>query len=133
MLTPMVSPSSSDPEPPLDPEMERVAVKLRRLLMVSGLIMAAGLVAVFAAIFYRLSQSDAPPPAPPAAVASPVAGSLDGPVDLTVAIPPGATIENVTLEGARLLLTVRLQGDGYQILVVDLPSGRIEKRVNATP
>ena len=38
--------------------MERVQRKLRRLLAVSGLIMVAGLVAVFAAIFYRLSVAD---------------------------------------------------------------------------
>jgi hypothetical protein len=116
--------SDSDSEAPLNPEMDRVARKLRRLLAVSGLIMAAGLIAVFAAIFYRLAQREGPPDPPPAATA-PIAG----PVDLDVAIPAGAVLRGASLAGDRLVLTLDLADGSAAVWIVRLADGGIDKRV----
>ena len=98
--------------------MERVQRKLRRLLAVSGLIMVAGLVAVFAAIFYRLSVADK---------AMPMAAS-----DLQVALPAGAELLSATATGDRLTLVTRGADGGTEIRVVDLSTGRPVSTVTLT-
>lgn len=98
--------------------MERVQRKLRRLLAVSGLIMVAGLVAVFAAIFYRLSVADK---AMPKAVA-----------DLQVPLPAGAELQSASATGDRLTLVIAAPGGATEIRVVDLATGRTVSTVRLT-
>ena len=130
MVVPDMTASDSDPDVPLDPEMARVERKLRRLLAVSGLIMAAGLVAVFAAIFYRLAQrAEPPPPEPPAAATAPAPVPLAGPAELDLAIPAGAVLRGAALAGDRLLVTLDLADGSAAVWIVRLADGGIEKRV----
>lgn len=120
--------TTSDPNPdseaPLDPEMARVARKLRGLLAVSGLIMAAGLIAVFAAIFYRLAQREEPPDTPPLATQP-----LAGPIDLDVALPAGAMLRGTALAGDRLVVTLDLADGSAAVWIVRLADGGIDKRI----
>ncbi|MEM8811675.1 MAG: DUF6476 family protein [Pseudomonadota bacterium] len=48
----------SDQEEPLDPATQRVQARLKRLLLISGLTMGLGLVAVFLALLYRIGVFD---------------------------------------------------------------------------
>ena len=106
------------PDQELDPAMERVQRKLRRLLAVSGLIMVAGLVAVFAAIFYRLSVADK---AMPKAAA-----------DLEVALPAGADLQSASATGDRLTLVITAPDGATEIRVIDLVTGRVVSTVSLT-
>jgi hypothetical protein len=113
-------------EPPLDPAAERVRRKLARLLLGSLGVMVLGLVAVFAAILYRLSEvGDRADPA--------AARSGDAPVIAEVALPAGGTIASVSLEGGAILIHVALPGGGTQLLVVDAASGRVLTRLDVRP
>lgn len=87
--------------------MERVQRKLRKLLLVSSLIMVAGFVAVFAAIFYRISQDDGATPA----------------TDLAVEIPAGATIRSASATGDRITLVVDGADGKTSLHVFDATTG----------
>lgn len=87
--------------------MERVQRKLRKLLLVSSLIMVAGFVAVFAAIFYRISQDDAAAPA----------------TELAVEIPSGATVRSAAATGDRITLVVEGPDGKTSVHVFDAGSG----------
>jgi hypothetical protein len=109
------SPALDDPEePPLDPAVERVHQKMRGLLRVSTLVMAAGLIAVFAAILYRVTRSEDS--------ARPLG-------EVTVPAATGATIASASAAGDRLTLVVDEPGGGRQAVVVDLASGTVIARV----
>jgi hypothetical protein len=109
------SPALDDPEePPLDPAVERVHQKMRGLLRVSTLVMVAGLIAVFAAILYRVSSS----------------GDSGRPLgEVTVPAATGASIASASADGDRLTLVVDEPGGGRQAVVVDLASGTVIARV----
>jgi hypothetical protein len=107
-------------EAPLDPAQERLRRKLVRLLLVSGGIMFAGLIAVFAAIVYKVSEAGVPP-APREAQSA--AFSPSAPVDARIVVPPGYRIAGTELGGDRALLTLT-GADGETLLIlVDLASG----------
>ncbi|MEW5423284.1 DUF6476 family protein [Amorphus sp. 3PC139-8] len=96
------------PEPPLDPAMERVQRKLRKLVLVSGLIMAAGLVAVFAAILYRLSEAE----------------NRRAPATVTLDLPQGTTVQSATGTADRLTLVVESPDGKTSIVVFDAATGQ---------
>ena len=50
----MASPSFDDDEKPLDPAMLRVQAKMRRLMLIAGLTLGLGILAVFGAILYKI-------------------------------------------------------------------------------
>jgi hypothetical protein len=104
-------------EAPLDPAQERLRRKLVRLLLVSGGIMMAGLIAVFAAIVYKLGERGDEPRAP--------AGSLsaEAPVERAIRIPPGHRLIGATLDGERALLTLEAPDGSSLLLLVDLATG----------
>ncbi|WP_018700386.1 DUF6476 family protein [Amorphus coralli] len=115
----MTSPALEDrPEEKLDPAMERVQRKLRRLLAVSGLIMVAGLIAVFAAIFYRLSVMDKAMPQAPA--------------ETSVTLPAGSEVRSASSTGERLTLLVDAPDGASKVVIVDLATGRTVSTVTLT-
>ena len=93
-------------EPPLDPALERIQAKLRRLILVSGGTLMVGLLAVVFAVIFRVSRD-----ADPATWRS------------TVEIPAGAAVVATDVDGERLAVTVE-DGTGRRILVYDLATGR---------
>jgi hypothetical protein len=55
----MVNPDKQDDEEkPLDPAMARVQARLQRLILIAGLTLGVGILAVFLAIIYRITASD---------------------------------------------------------------------------
>jgi cytoskeletal protein RodZ len=55
----MVDPATENAEEkPLDPAMARVQVRLQRLMLIAGLTLGLGILAVFAAIVYRITAAD---------------------------------------------------------------------------
>ena len=108
-----------DGEAPLDPAAARLRAKLVRLLIVSGGIMMLGLIAVFAAIVYKLAErGDRLDPA------APIASELK--------IPAGSRILSTALDGDRALLTLAAPDGSTSLLLVDLRSGAVLGRYGVT-
>lgn len=62
----MAKPSFDDNDQPLDPAVARVEQRVRRLFLIATLTLGLGILAVFAAILYRIAASDATPEVPAA-------------------------------------------------------------------
>jgi hypothetical protein len=108
------SAGSAGDEKPLDPAVEAVRRKMARLLLGSFGVMVLGLIAVFAAIVYKLNTG--------------VAVSSDL-VEADIALPAGSQILSVSLDGPHMLIHAS-QPDNPRgrILVVETESGRIIRR-----
>lgn len=98
-------------EEPLDPQIEAVRKKMLRLLMVSSGIMVIGLMAVLAAIVYKINQStSALEPAPVA--------------EGTISMPNDAQILTSSLSRDRIMLTLRLS-DGRRVIRIHKLDGAL--------
>lgn len=106
--------SDFDDDEPLDPVLERVQRRLRRLMLVGGLTLALGLAAVFAAMVYRIAILDDK---------SDSAAETGQPL-AEVALPQGARLVSSALDGNRMLLVYEHAG-GTLALVVDIASGEV--------
>ena len=119
-------------EQPLDPAMERVRRKMIRLLAVSIGIMVVGLMAVLAAIVYKINQ-----PVPEVAVAvhqrvpgEPMGEALAGE---SITLDPGTRILSHNLSNNSLSLETRLADGTRQILVYDVATKRVVARIGEAP
>jgi hypothetical protein len=113
-----------DDEKPLDPAVERVQMKLRRLLMGSSLIMVLGFIAVFGALYYRITQtseSDDPVGSANNTVVPDIAASLALPSDLGVLI-------DVSLSRGQLVASFENGPDIYTVLIINRADGTIAER-----
>lgn len=118
-------------EQPLDPAMERVRRKMIRLLAVSIGIMVIGLMAVLAAIVYKINQP-AGGAAKPVAVrseapAQPLGDALSGEA---ITLDPGTRVLSHNLSGSMLSLETRLANGTRQILVYDVATKRVVARIS---
>ncbi len=95
-----------------------------RLLFVSGGIMILGLIAVFAAIVYKLAESGE-------GGASRL--SAASPADGHIAIPLGHRVVATALDGDRALLTLVAPDGTTSLLLVDLTSGAALGRYAVEP
>ena len=123
-----MAPSDEDEEKPLDPAVERVQAKLRRLILISGLTLGLGLLAVFLAILYRITTvADKAAEAPPAALVERA---------VEAALPAGAHLVSATTAGGRIALAYEHGGDTTLILI-DPASlaivGRLELKSGGSP
>jgi hypothetical protein len=101
-----------DDEPedkPLDPAVERIQARLRRLILISAATLGVGFLAVLVAVVFRVSTLDRRAPA-------------DG-WRSTLEIPAGARLVGTALDGERVALTVE-DAAGRRILVYELATGR---------
>ncbi|MCX5496522.1 DUF6476 family protein [Kaistia dalseonensis] len=103
---------------PLDPAVERIRQRLKRLILVSSATLLIGLVAVLAAVIYRVGHGGDKPALQPMAAEMVIPG----------AIPAGARVISSALDGTLLAVTVDM-GGSTRILVVDLTSGKIVRRI----
>ena len=123
-------------EQPLDPTMERVRRKMIRLLAVSIGIMVIGLMAVLAAIVYKINQ---PVPEAAAVGAGAVRQEIPGqPLDAAMAgesitLDPGTRILSHNLSDNTLLLETRRADGTRQILIYDLATKRVVARIAEAP
>jgi hypothetical protein len=86
----MLNPASDEQdEKPLDPAVARVQQRLQRLMLIAGLTLGFGILAVFLAIVYRISAMDdkAPEPAAPVAAVPPATIASPAPAVSTPAAP----------------------------------------------
>ena len=109
-------------EKPLDPEMERVRQKMVRLLVVSIGIMFLGVMAVLAGVVYKVMTPDAEPEI---AAGERFAVPSDGPLRTTAALPDGFSVDNVALDGSRILFYGRKPDGSAGALIVDVTTGRV--------
>ncbi|MEJ8473022.1 hypothetical protein [Roseibium algae] len=105
----------SPDEQPLDPATLRVQAKLKRLLAGSSLVMFAGFIAVFAAIFYKINYSG-----------ERIAGDA---IPASIAIGPDAVVQDMELVNGRLVVLVR-EGTKTAMLHFDPSSGALLGRTD---
>ncbi|MEZ5870971.1 MAG: fimbrial protein [Nitratireductor sp.] len=112
-------------EKPLDPATERVRRKMVRLLVVSISVMMIGLMAVLAAVVYKINGKPAEPVSASSGARVPIEPGFEGRIDL----PSDAELASSSLDGSNVMLTIRLAGGGTQLLVYSLAEDRIVARV----
>ncbi|SDR33052.1 hypothetical protein [Pseudovibrio sp. Tun.PSC04-5.I4] len=93
----------------LDPAALRLQSKLRRLLMGSSLVMVLGLLAVFAAIFYKINANNSNVTADNVAA--------------TIAIGPQAQVMSVTQMDGKLVMLIK-EGTTQALVYIDPVTGR---------
>ncbi|PWE57076.1 hypothetical protein DEM27_05385 [Metarhizobium album] len=108
-------------EKPLDPVMENVRRKMVRLQLVSAGIMGVMLMAVLAAIVYKVTQRTPETPVASSGLSVP----SEQPLAATVALPSGFVVENTSLSGNQILFYGRLADGQRKALVFDATVGRI--------
>jgi hypothetical protein len=102
------------PETPLDPAVINVERRLRRLMLVGGLTLGFGILAVFAGIVYRIGMAGSKvlPAAP-----------------MEAKVPAGAKLVSTTIGEGRIVLTYDV-GGGTTLIFVDAaslkPLGRLD-------
>lgn len=110
-------------EKPLDPEVEKVRRKMVRLLAVSIGIMIIGVMAVLAAVVYRVSQSEGERAR--YGGEETFAVPADAPIAAEAALPDGFIVEDVALDGTNVLF-FGMSADGLaRAYVFDIATSRI--------
>lgn len=104
----MAKDMDDEDDAPLDPAMERVQAKLRRLILVSGATLGIGILAVIAAVVFRLAKAERP------------AGEV---WQSTIELPAGAAVLATQVDGDRIAVTTEGPG-GRRIHLYDLTTGR---------
>ena len=117
--------TEQEEEKPLDPATERVRRKMVRLLVVSIGVMMVGLMAVLAAIVYKVGSSGSRAGGEVANGGVPIEPGFEGRVDL----PQGAEIVSTALDGDNILLQLRLAQGGRQLVIHSLSRNRIIARL----
>ncbi len=112
---PSIRPSLGDEEEeaPLDPALERLRVKMRRLVMVSTLTMLFGIAAVLVAVIYRINRDG---------------GKSQGDATIAAVLPADARVLAQALDGDRLALTIETGGE-TRVLLIDLAAGALARTV----
>jgi hypothetical protein len=111
----MADPHDDQDEKPLDPEVLRVQQRLRRLMLISGLTLGLGILAVFLAIVYRLVtyESGGAPVAVVEGAAVPTVNRS------ALGLPAEARLVSTSLDGDRMALSFE-DGSGTTIIVFDM-------------
>lgn len=91
---------------------------LKVLVIVMGVLLVAGIVALGFAVQYRMNH-----PRQPAVATGPSVGPASVPNATTLDLPPGAKVVGAEASGDRLVVRVELAGGGEELIVVNLASG----------
>jgi hypothetical protein len=117
----------NEEDKPLDPEMEKVRRKMVRLLGVSIGVMFLGVMAVLAGVVYKVIQTgDETPVGTTEAFAVPT----DVPLTATAQLPAGFSIDDVSLDGSKILFYGRDAGGVSEAYVFDIVTGRMAARID---
>ena len=106
-------------EQPLDPEVEKVRRKMVRLLVVSIGIMILGVMAVLAGVVYKVIGPDDAPQT------ELLAASSGAPLQLTGKLPSGFAVEEVSLDGTRILFFGLMADGSRSAIILDATSGGV--------
>lgn len=145
-----LEPEDTD-EKPLDPAVARVQARLQRLMLIAGLTLGVGILAVFLAIIYRITTSDNKPSevavneivATPTATASGEDAGQAAPKNLSeraseamlvaeTTIPADARLVASTVAGGRIVLTYE-HFAGTILILVDPATLQIAGRLELKP
>jgi hypothetical protein len=96
-------------EKPLDPAQSEIVRRMRRLMLVSGLIMLAGFVLVFGVIAYRLATTP----------------EESAPLEASIGLPKGARVLSTAVADGRLAVTIE-SGGRTEVRIYDL--GTLKQR-----
>lgn len=107
MATRKKNTAEDNSEVPLDPQQEAMVRKLKRLALVSTIVMFGGVFAVFGVIAYRLSTGERT--APQAAVPA-----------ITNALPKGSRVISTAVSDGRITVTIDRGGGVTEMRVFDL-------------
>jgi hypothetical protein len=91
---------------------------LKVLVIVMGVVLVAGIVALGFAVQYRVNH---PRPAPMAT--GPAIGPASAPNAMTLDLPQGAKVVGAEASGDRLVVRVELAGGGQELIIVNLATG----------
>jgi hypothetical protein len=92
---------------------------LKVLVIVMGVLLVAGIVALGFAVQYRANH-----PRPGVATGGPsVIGPAGAPSAMTVDLPQGSRVVGAEASGDRLVVRVELAGGGEELVVVNLATG----------
>jgi hypothetical protein len=108
--------SSSDVDPPLDPEAARVLSRVRRLMGISVALTGLAIAAVLLVVGLRMMQL----------------GDAHAPAPSSVTLPKGARVVATTATADRLVLTVDV-GGATEIHLFDLKTLAPRGRLKVTP
>lgn len=101
-------------EAPLDPVLLRVQARLRRLMIIGGLTLFIGILAVLLAIIYRFFIRDSGETVPPPQSGTIVVGEVTAEA---VGLPSTAELLTMTLDGDRMALAFRDGADTVTVLI----------------
>lgn len=100
----------------LDPAVERIRVKLMRLMLLAVGTLLLGLIAVFAAFLYRSTESP-----------SSAAGEAE------IKLLPGASVRSTALSESGILVTIDLPDGSVDLVVLDSRNGELRSRTRLVP
>ncbi len=107
--------------------MVRVQAKMRRLMLIAGLTLGLGILAVLAAILYKIAGSTDK-------AALPAAWRPGAPVPTLaraeLGLPAGATLASTASDGRRLILTYGRPDGGTSLVFVDLATLKVTGRLD---
>lgn len=115
---------------PLDPEMEKVRRKMVRLLAVSLGIMFLGVMAVLVGVVYKVMENEEEVPVRTAA--DTLAVPAGGPLNVTAALPSGFRVDDVSLDGSKILFYGRMPDGGPAAYIFDIVTEKLAARVRIT-
>ncbi|MCB1488525.1 MAG: hypothetical protein KDJ88_13860 [Bauldia sp.] len=122
----MADPFDEEDEKPLDPAVLRVQARLRRLMLIAGLTLGIGILAVFGGIVYRIMQGEGGAPAElPKDAPTPTISLSE------LGLDPDARVVSSALDGDRLSLTYTGQG-GTTVIIFQMPSMTVVGRLRVT-
>ena len=128
-------PDQQQPEPPLDPAMEKVRRKMVRLLAVSIGVMLIGLMAVLVAVVYKINR--APDTSETEVARSDIPGQVSAPIKVEppkliesqIDLTPGTRLLSQSLSGDQLSLETLLPDGGTELIIYDYRESRILGRI----
>jgi hypothetical protein len=120
-----------DEEQPLDPVMERVRVKMVRLLGISIGLMLIALLTVLGAVIYKINQPEKDNITENQTNSSQSGLYSAGPIleAISVDLPNGAKISSSNFSGNRMSVDFVLQDGSHQLWIVDLQTGEVISRI----
>lgn len=120
-----------DEDEPLDPIMEKVRVKMVRLLGVSIGLMLLALITVLGAVVYKISQGSESSEieGDDNSVSSSQVSTAPLLEDLEVDLPEGARVVSSSISNNQIMFDLRMVDGERQFWIVNLQTGKVVSRV----
>ncbi len=107
--------------------MLRVQAKMRRLMLIAGLTLGVGILAVFGAILYKIVLIGDKPPLTPAWRPGDAIPTLSR---AAMGLPAGARLVSTASDGRRLILTYEQPDGGQSLVFIDLATLKVGGRLD---